>query len=110
MTPLHHAAWIGDAACAVMLLCAGADPDPMDDRKMTPLHLAVRGDHAAVMNILLEWGSDACRLTPPGLNALAVARTSGALDCMERLTAWFQHRDLEACTPPSSASRVVERL
>ncbi len=57
MTPLHYAAYRGDAACAKALLKGGADPNAKDSIGMTPLHDAAYAGHAGFVKVLLNGGA-----------------------------------------------------
>jgi ankyrin repeat protein len=53
-TPLHVAAFKGNAAAVRLLLDAGANMQAKDDRGLTPLMLAAKANHAEVVQILLS--------------------------------------------------------
>lgn len=78
MTPLHHAAWLGaDAAVEALLAwtpAASLDLSTTDERGLTPLHWAVRGNHAAVVARLLRAGADPDAPDARGFGAVQVAR------------------------------------
>jgi ankyrin repeat protein len=67
-TPLHHAAWLGDASLVRALLALGAPVDVRDSRfGSSPIAWAAHGsmncanpgvDHPAVVGLLLDAGSD----------------------------------------------------
>lgn len=57
ITPLHRAAETGDAAEAERLLAGGADPCAVDGNGDSPLSLAIRGKHAAVIRLLVDHGA-----------------------------------------------------
>ena len=57
-TPLHYAAREGCAACAQYLLAAGADPDPEDPDRETPLLLALENMHFDTAAVLVQGGAD----------------------------------------------------
>jgi cytochrome c len=54
---IHDAATKGDVAAIAAALDAGADIDESDGQA-TPLYLAVRGGHAAAVQLLMERGAD----------------------------------------------------
>jgi len=60
-TALHLAAFLGDAACARILLAAGADVSAVSRNTMLvqPLHSAAASANVEVARVLLEHGADA---------------------------------------------------
>ena len=54
-TPLHEAAWYGDAEAIKALLAAKADPNARDELGQTPLH---RARSAKAIKLLLDAGTD----------------------------------------------------
>jgi ankyrin repeat/protein kinase domain-containing protein 1 len=58
LTPLHVAAWRGDAAIADLLLQAGANPGACTIFGETPLHQAVYFGHTAAVEVLVRGGAD----------------------------------------------------
>ena len=86
-TPLHLAAFFGQAAAAAQLLDAGAAIDAVSRNSMrnTPLHAATAGGRAAVALLLIERGAnvnvqDAGRYTP-----LHIAAENGLTDVVRAL-------------------------
>jgi ankyrin repeat protein len=59
-TPLHLAAFLGDAACAAILLDAGADVAAVSRNPMRvqPLHSAAAACNVDVAGVLLDHGAD----------------------------------------------------
>jgi ankyrin repeat protein len=60
-TPLHHAAWKGQAEVAALLLDAGADVNAKNENTHwggTPLHAAAHGNQRAVAELLIARGAD----------------------------------------------------
>jgi ankyrin repeat protein len=58
---LHMMSKRGDVAAAKWLLDHGADPNAQWahwDSEVTPLHLAILGDHASMVSVLLQAGAD----------------------------------------------------
>lgn len=55
---LHRAAAAGDRAPVCELLDQGCPVNAFDDLGRTPLHYAVRGEHFAVVDLLLRAGAD----------------------------------------------------
>ena len=51
-TPLHYAAWNRNAEMAVLLLAWNAERDAKDGEQRTPLDLAKKKGHAAVVKVL----------------------------------------------------------
>jgi HEAT repeat protein len=58
-TPLHFAAYFGDADSARGLLNAGGQPDPADRVGFTPLYYAAARGDLRMTRLLLEYGADA---------------------------------------------------
>jgi len=55
---LHAASYIGDANAVQRLLSRGADIDATDEDKRTPLYLAAREGHTAVLELLIARGAE----------------------------------------------------
>ncbi|RSM04466.1 hypothetical protein CEP52_006822 [Fusarium oligoseptatum] len=83
-TPLHRAAWGGSFAVTEMLLEAGADPDALDWRGQSPLHLAAQHGYVEVASLLMK-RSDASILNSEGFTALHLALLEGHNDMVKRL-------------------------
>jgi uncharacterized protein len=78
MTPLHWAAYHGDAALAQLLLKAKASvavATRLGDN--TPLHVAARHGHGAVVSVLLAAGAKPDVATSAGATALHLAAAAG---------------------------------
>ena len=70
-TVLHDAAEFTDNPTVVQLLLeAGADPNAVDDRGLTPLHRGARNSNPAVVSHLLSAGADAIALDGRGRTPL----------------------------------------
>jgi ankyrin repeat protein len=88
MTALHWAAQHDDPELARMLLYAGANVRATTRiNGYTPLLLAARAGHAAVMEPLLDAGADAGGATGNGTTALMFAAASGEVAAVEILLA-----------------------
>jgi len=60
-TPLHQVSWQlwhRDASAAELLIARGADPEHEDNRRYTPLHIAVRHGNFPVVELLLRKGAN----------------------------------------------------
>ncbi len=68
-TPLHRAAWNGQAAAMAALLEGGADPGARTEDGYTPLHFAALKGHAAAIAALLNGGADPGARTELGLTS-----------------------------------------
>ena len=79
MTALHWAAENGNQDIAALLLSAGASPR-METRigRYTPLHVAAKGGHAAVVRQLVGAKADVGALTVTGAAPLHFAAASGS--------------------------------
>jgi len=74
-TPLHLAAFFGQADAARVLLDSGADVRAVSTNAMknTPLHAATAGRHADVALLLLEAGADPASVDAGGYTPLKIA-------------------------------------
>ncbi|MDH4064296.1 MAG: ankyrin repeat domain-containing protein [Acidobacteriota bacterium] len=86
MTALHWAAMRGDTDMARMLVFAGANVKATTRLgNYTPLFLAARQGHAAVIPVLVGAGADATQATATGTTPLMVAAASGSADTVGAL-------------------------
>jgi ankyrin repeat protein len=86
MTALHWAAMQGAPELTALLLRAGANPNPATRvGSYTPLLLAARQGHGAVVEALLDGGANAAAITDNGTTALMFAAQSGDVRSVERL-------------------------
>ena len=84
-TPLHEAAYAGDAAAVRRLIAAGATPRAANLFGATPMALAAARGDAAVIRVLLDAGVDVESPNAEGQTALmAVART-GSVEAAQLL-------------------------
>lgn len=74
-TPLHIAAYVGNAPLVDFLLKKGADADLADRNGRSPLHLAARRDHQKVVQLLMARGAQVNRKDIKGLTPLHLAVT-----------------------------------
>ena len=87
-TTLHWAAHAGDVPAARALLQAGARPDVANRYGMTPLALAARGGHAALLDLFFEGGATlgaADAALRGGQTTLMLAAGAGNAEAVERL-------------------------
>ena len=86
-TPLHLAAFFGQADAARLLLARGAACDPAGSGWMTgtPLHAAAAGSHAAIVTMLLGAGADPNVRQRHGFTPLHSAAANGDLASVEAL-------------------------
>ncbi len=86
MTALHWAAMNGSTELATLLLHAGANPNPSTRvGGYTPLLLAAKQGHGAVLELLLGSGAVASAATDNGTTALMFAAQSGDTRSVELL-------------------------
>ncbi|MDH4064176.1 MAG: ankyrin repeat domain-containing protein [Acidobacteriota bacterium] len=84
MTALHWAAMNGDASLTTLLLGAGANARAATRiNRYTPLMLAARQGHGAVVEALLEGGADPDVATENGTTVLMFAAASGDVASVE---------------------------
>ena len=84
-TPLHEAAWRGDAAAVTRFLDDGADADAANLYGLTPLALACEAGDGATVAALLDAGADPDRTAPGGETPLMTAARTGAPGPVEAL-------------------------
>jgi uncharacterized protein len=87
-TPLHAAAYVGDAAIAELLIERGADVnDAQNKAGVTPLFPAVEEDHEEVAELLITEGADLGSKERAGYTALTRALFKGHEDVVILLRA-----------------------
>ena len=86
-TPLHDAAFVGDAAEVARLLDAGADATRANRYGVTPLTLACEAGNAATVAALLDAGADPNAAAPGGETPLMTAARTGVVDPLAALLA-----------------------
>jgi len=85
-TSLHFAAFLGDINAMKRLITEdNADVNVVDNRKMVPLHYAIRYGHLDVVKVLLENGADVNAVSDCNNTALHVAVRGGRVDMMKVL-------------------------
>jgi ankyrin repeat protein len=109
---LHVAAEIGDVAVLQLLLQSGADPEAVMMRGDTPLHLAVRGRHAACVRPLVSFAMHGVAFLDArgdaGQTALHVACEHGSEDIattLLELGASTEIGDAKGATPLHAAAK-----
>ena len=85
--PLGMAAAEGRNDLVNILLRAGARPDMAGDNRGTPLHEAVRHDHAVIVATLVKAEPEIARYDREGLHPLALAAARGSHGALETLLA-----------------------
>ena len=76
-TPLHIAAFYGQANVAALLIEKGADVNAKDDDRRTPLNTAVRKGQVNIVTLLLKKGADPLITNNEDKTPLRVAHDSG---------------------------------
>jgi uncharacterized protein len=84
-TPLHQAAYAGNAAEVRRLIAAGADPQAANLFGATPMQLAATRGDAAVIRVLLDSGVNADSPNAEGQTALMAVVRTGSLDAAQLL-------------------------
>ncbi|XP_060518374.1 putative ankyrin repeat protein RF_0381 isoform X2 [Cylas formicarius] len=101
--PLHMAAANGDSEMVRCLLCRGASVNVYGGRqRQTALHVAVRGGHMAVINLLLESGSDINALDVEEKSVLTLSVRQGCEEVVKILVtngARVNHEEPGGLTP-----------
>lgn len=87
MSPLHYAAYRGDAVSTEALLKNGATPDIQDSLGMTPLHAAAFSGHPMVVKALLKAGASVNLKDHLGNTALHYAVYAKSLEAVRFLLA-----------------------
>eukprot|EP00914_Ancora_sagittata_P012716 GHVO01024482.1.p1 GENE.GHVO01024482.1~~GHVO01024482.1.p1 ORF type:complete len:522 (+),score=49.83 GHVO01024482.1:117-1682(+) len=82
---LHWASTNGHYKAAQELLLAGANMETRTVHQRTPLMLAARSDHPAIVELLLESGVDLNAVDTAGASALHLATEEGSVDCVALL-------------------------
>jgi ankyrin repeat protein len=83
--PLHWRVDADDLAGARKLLKAGANPNGLTERNITPLSLAIANGNAAMVALLLGAGANASQLEPTGETLLMRAAQVGELPVVQLL-------------------------
>lgn len=87
-TPLHKAAWRGNAGAVATLLRRGVDVDAVEPRTAaTPLHLAAARGAAPVVEVLARAGADVNRPDADGLAPVHLAAWAGSAPAVAALLA-----------------------
>ena len=84
-SPLHYAAYKGNAGFVDYLLRNGGDPNAQSKHLSTPLHSAAWGRNLKVAEILLEDGADVNAKTDEGETPAMTAALRGEKDLLEIL-------------------------
>lgn len=85
MTPLHWAARTGSAACAELLIAAGAAIDARNRATRAPLQLAAEQDRAGMIRLLAAHGADLNTPDRKGRTPLHRATYEGKVAAVEAL-------------------------
>lgn len=83
-TPLHRAAYGGDADTIKDLVAAGADVDARDQNGMTPLHGAALEGHVNVVKVLVAAGADVRARDKNGVTPTDLAENKEILKLLNR--------------------------
>ena len=86
-SPLHYAAYRGNAYIVDYLLSNGGDPNARGNHLSTPLHSATWGKHQDVVQLLLEDGAEVDAMTDEKESPIMTATLRGQLEIVEILLA-----------------------
>ena len=86
-SPIHYAAYRGNAYIMDYLLRSGGDPNAKGKNLSTPLHSAAWGKNQDIVELLLEDGADVEALTSEQESPLMTATLRGQLETVETLLA-----------------------
>jgi ankyrin repeat protein len=86
-TPLHRAAYAGDADAAARLIRTGADAKAVNGYGVTPLALACTNGNPAVVELLLGAGADPNGVLAGGETVLMTAARTGSVQTVQALLA-----------------------
>ncbi|KAH0821797.1 hypothetical protein GEV33_000994 [Tenebrio molitor] len=84
-TPLHAAAFKGDATIASVLLSNGARVNAKDSKWITPLHRACSIGSSETVSVLLTYQAEVNARDKLWQTPLHVAAGNGAYECIEQL-------------------------
>ncbi|CAM9475030.1 unnamed protein product [Pylaiella littoralis] len=87
-SPLHVAAALGQERIVMVLLLKGANPDALDSKGRTPLHLAVEYDHLSAVKVILAANPDMSiryKVASRGYSVLDLAAREGNVDVLRAL-------------------------
>ena len=85
LTPLHAAAYLGNAAAVRLLLAHGADPGLRNNSRVTPLHAAAYLGHAEIVRELLAAGVEVDSRNEQGFTPLHDAANQGHAEVIQLL-------------------------
>jgi len=86
-SPLHYAAYRGNAYIVDYLLSNGGDPNAKGNHLSTPLHSAAWGKHQDVIELLLEDGAEVDARTDERESPIMTATLRGQIEIVEILLA-----------------------
>lgn len=84
-TPLHWAAYTGEAPIVTQILDAGAKANPQEHSGLTPMHIAAIDGHKEAVVTLLAHGADPTIRNNQGKTALDLALLNGRHEVAEIL-------------------------
>ena len=109
-TPLHAAAFQGDAGLAARLLALGADPEARDAEGATALHVACGRGQEAAAEALLKAGADPSARDARGRGPLfqAAGASAGLVRMLVKAGAGVDAADAAGFTPLHEASLCLQ--
>ena len=87
-SPLHYAAYRGNAYIVDYLLRHGGDPNTRGNHLSTPLHSAAWGRNQEVVELLLEDGAEVDAMTDEQETPIMTATLRGQLETVETFLAY----------------------
>jgi ankyrin repeat protein len=112
-TPAHYAAKYGRTGALTDIQKAGASIEEFDEEGLTPLHVAILGGHASIVeefHTLIPGGLPAAKPTRDGRDILDLAHTTEDVEALEVVFEYCPWVDKNGSTPAHRAMVRVDQL